>query len=200
MSTAAASRPAERGEAKVCPTIGPAVEVIDVGADVRKEAEREAERLLRITGNIGAPVEPAGIADRLGVQVWEGELKDEVFGGLLIEPGGDPEITLNQRHGLIRRRLTCAHEIGRYLRQSAGVKRYVHVDRRGGSSASGSDPDDIYAIEFGACLLMPTLMVHTLAEIGLDDLEMAMWFVVSRDALQLRLASLNLRTIDRCAV
>jgi IrrE N-terminal-like domain len=199
MSVSTASPAARRGETKVCPGIGPAVEVIDVGGDVKKEAERDAERLLRITANVGIPVEPVGIADRLGVQVWEAELKEDVFGGLLIEPGGDPEIILNQRLGLIRRRLTCAYEMGRYMRQSAQVERLVHVDRRRNSSASGNDPDDAYAVEFGACLLMPGQLVHALAEIGLDDVEMAMWFVVSRKAMQLRLANLNPRTIDRCA-
>jgi hypothetical protein len=200
MSATTTSRPSGRGETKVCPGKGPAVEVVDVGREVREEAERDAERLLRITANVGVPVEPVGIANRLGVQVFEAKLNEEVFGGLLMEPGGDPEIILNQRHGLIRRRLACAYEMGRYMRQSAEVKRFVHVKRRGDSSSSDEDPDDIYAGEFGACLLMPRLVVHALAEIGLDELEMAMWFVVSREAMQLRLASLNLSAIDRCAV
>jgi Zn-dependent peptidase ImmA (M78 family) len=200
MNASTASPTVGRGGTKVCPGKGPAVEVVDVGHDVREEAEREAERLLRITANVGVPVEPAGIADRLGVRVREGELKDEIFGGLLIEPGEDPKILLNQRHGLIRRRLTCAHEIGHYIRQSAEVKRYVHIDRQGSPSISPEDPEGIFADEFGACLLMPAVVVQALMEIGMDELEMALWFVVSREAMQLRLTSLDLRVADRCAV
>jgi Zn-dependent peptidase ImmA (M78 family) len=196
MSTSTASRAAGRGEAKVCPGLGPAVEVDDVGGDVRKEAERDAGRLLRLGLNGGVAVEPVGIANRLGVQVLEAELEEEKLGGLLMKPGEDPKILLNRRHGFIRRRLTCANELGQYVRRSAGTNRYVRVDRRTDPLIPLKDPQDVYAEEFGACLLMPKWIVQALTEIGFDDLEIALRLFVSREAIQLRLKSLGIDAVD----
>ncbi|HWH20857.1 MAG TPA: ImmA/IrrE family metallo-endopeptidase [Solirubrobacterales bacterium] len=192
MSTSTAGRASEQDETEVCPGLGPAVEVIDVGHDVGKEAERDAERLLRITDNIGVPVEPAGIANRLGVRVIETKLAEDTFGGLLIEPGDDPKIVLNRRYSLSRQRLTCAEELGTYLRRSVRNTRYARLDRRTGPSIEPDEPEDGYGQKFGACLLMPKVAVQAFAEIGLDDLELAVQFVVSREAMQLRLGSLGI--------
>jgi Zn-dependent peptidase ImmA (M78 family) len=190
------SRPAERGETKVCPGSGPAVEVVEMGDDVLKEAERDAERLLRITAKLGAPVEPAGIANRLGVQVLETEFDDDIFGGLLIKPGDDPKIVLNRQYGLIRQRLTCAGELGHYIRRSTDDRRFAHIDGPSRPCASSRDLDDVYATEFGACLLMPKEIVRAWVEIGMDDLEMALKFVVSRESIRLRLRSLGIDAVD----
>ena len=111
-------------------------------------------------------------------------------------PGEDPEIVLNQRDGLIRRRLTCAYELGHFVLRSADMNDYSRVDLRGQKPAAEETPEEIYAKEFAACLLMPEDVVRTLAELGMDDLEMAVWLVVSREAMQLRLSSLSLVTID----
>jgi Zn-dependent peptidase ImmA (M78 family) len=192
MSASTASRPAERGETKVCPGTGPAVEVIDMGDDPKSEAKRDAERLLRITGNLGVAVEPAGIANRLGVQVLQGRFKVEAFGLLRMTPGRDPEIVLERRDGLIRRRMTCAYELGHFVRRSAHTNDYYRVDLR----ESDADPSEAYAEEFAACLLMPEEVVKTLVELGMDDLEMAVWLVVSREAIQVRLHDVGLVTAD----
>jgi Zn-dependent peptidase ImmA (M78 family) len=196
MSASTASRPAERGETKVCPATGPVVEVIDMGDDPKSEAKRDAERLLRITGNLGVAVEPAGIANRLGVQVLQGRFKVEAFGLLRMLPGKDPEIVLERRDGLIRRRMTCAYELGHFVRRSAHTNDYYRLDLREGDSEPSDTTDETYAKEFAACLLMPEEVVKTLAELGMDDLEMAVWLVVSREAIQIRLHDLGLGTVD----
>lgn len=196
MSASTASRAAGRGETEVCPGLGPAVEVVDVRGDVRKEAERDAGRLLRARVDGGVAVEPVGIANRLGVEVLEAELEEEKLGGLLMKPGEDPKILLNRRHGFIRQRLTCASELGQYVRRSAQTNRYVRIDRRADLLMSPKDLEDVYAAEFGACLLMPKWIVRALAEIGFDDLEMALRLFVSREAIQLRLKSLGIDAVD----
>jgi Zn-dependent peptidase ImmA (M78 family) len=191
MNATTASRVSDQGETKPCRGLGPAVEVTDVGVvDIREEAERDAQRLLKFKATTGFAVEPVSIANRLGVEVLEADLDEEKLGGLLIEPGEDPKILLNGRHGFIRRRLTCAHEFGYYVRQSARTSQYARVDRRTDSSIPVTDPEDAYAEEFGACLLMPKWVVQAFAEIGLDDLEMAIRLYVSREAIQLRLKRL----------
>jgi Zn-dependent peptidase ImmA (M78 family) len=195
-STSTARRAAGQGETRVCPGSGAAVEVLEMGDDIGKEAKRDAERLLRVTGNVGVAVEPAGIANRLGVKVLKGNLREESLGGLLITPGEDPEIVLNKDDGLIRRRMTCAYELGHYVLQSAHTNEYARVDLREPKPGSEETREDSYAKEFAACLLMPEELVKTLYEIGMDDLEMAVWLVVSREAMQRRLNDLGLRTLD----
>jgi Zn-dependent peptidase ImmA (M78 family) len=196
MSAAATTtRVPRRDGTKVCPGMGPAVQVVEMGDDVKKEAKRDAERLLRITGNQGVAVEPQGIANRLGVQVLEGRFTVEAFGGLQMKPGKDPRIVMDCRDGLIRRRMTCAYELGHFLVQSAHTNSYRRVDMRESESASEEMPEEIYAEEFAACLLMPEEVVRTLAELGMDDLEMAVWLVVSLEAIQNRLRDLNLGSV-----
>jgi Zn-dependent peptidase ImmA (M78 family) len=197
MSAAATTaRATQRDETKVCPETGPAVEVVEMGDDVKKEAKRDAEQLLRITGNLGVAVEPQGIANRLGVQVFEGKFKGEAYGGLLMRPGRDPEIAMDRRDGLIRRRMTCAYELGHYVLRSACTNSYRRIDLRDRVPATEETPDEVYAKEFAACLLMPEEVVKTLAELDMDDLEMAVWLVVPREAIQNRLHDLGLRTLD----
>lgn len=141
-------------------------------------------------------MEPAGIANRLGVQILEGKFKIEAFGLLRMMPGKDPEIVLDRRDGLIRRRMTCAYELGHFVRRSAHTDDYYRVDLREGDSKTSETPDEAYAKEFAACLLMPEEVVKTLAELGMDDLEMAVWLVVSREAIQVRLYDLGLGAVD----
>lgn len=169
--------------------------MIEVGDDLRRRAERDARRLLEITGNVGVAVEPAGIANRLGVQVFEANLNPETLGGLLMTPGEDPEIVLNHRDGLIRRRLTCAYELGHFVLRSADTTEYSRVDLRKHDAAPEPTRDQAYARRFAACLLMPDDVVRTLVELGMDDLEMAVWLVVSREAMQSRLDDLDLMNV-----
>ncbi len=158
--------------------------------DIPAEAERDATRALRATFNFGYRIEPAGIADRLGVGVFESDLDERTLGALFIEPGKDPWMTVNRKDSFIRRRLTCALELGHYVRQSAKTSEYSRVDLR--SVTPDETPDEVYAKEFGACLLMPKTVVEMYAELGLDDLEMAIRFIVSREAIQGRLSRLGL--------
>ncbi len=167
-----------------------------MGDDPKSEAKRDAERLLRITGNLGVAVEPAGIANRLGVQVLQGRFKVEAFGLLRMVPGKDPEIVLERGDGLIRRRMTCAYELGHFVRQSAHTNDYYRLDLRESDSDLSGTTEEAYAREFAVCLLMPEEVVKTLFELGMDDLEMAVWLFVSREAVQARLHDLGLGTFD----
>jgi Zn-dependent peptidase ImmA (M78 family) len=171
-----------------------ALDVVGVKTErkIKKEAERDATRLLKATLRLGVPVDPAAIANELGVQALVTELKEITLGGLLMKPGDDPKIYVNKRDGYLRQRLTCALELGRYLHRSAETNKYARVDRRGPRSRSDEEPEDIYAHEFAACLLMPKEDVEIFAELRMDDLEMALQCMVPREAMQLRLRDLGL--------
>jgi Zn-dependent peptidase ImmA (M78 family) len=83
--------------------------------------------------------------------------------------------------------------LGHFVRQSATTIEYSRVDIRDQRAISDESPDEVYANEFGSCLLMPKVAVETFFEIGMDDVEMALRFVVSREAMQNRLTGLGMK-------
>lgn len=170
------------------------VQVSGMRSKVEKQAEKDAERLLKSAVREGFGVEPVGIAERLGVQVREIELEPDTLGALFMKPSGDPKIVLNQCHSLLRRRLTCALELGHYVLMSAKTNEYERVDLRDRFEQAGGEADDVYAREFAGCLLMPREDVKILADLRVDDLEMALRFFVPREAMQARLSGLGMGT------
>lgn len=177
----------------------PPVEEIGMRSKVRKEAENDALRLLKATFRDTFAVEPVGIADRLGIQVTEAKLDQDILGALYLQPGVDPRIVLNRRHSFLQRRFTCAFELGHYVRMSEGTSEYKRVDLDGGFEEAGGVGDDEYAREFAGSLLMPKEEVKMLADLWMDDLEMALRLRVPREAMQTRLRSLGMRTSGRKA-
>lgn len=138
-------------------------------------------------------IEPVGIAERLGVVVREAKFDENSLGGLFLKPGADPKITLNLQHSFVRRRLTCALEIGHYVHMSAKVNEYKRVDLYEGSDEVGGESNDEYAHEFARSLLMPKEDIKVFVDLWMDDLEMAMRFYVPREAMRIRLKDLGLR-------
>jgi Zn-dependent peptidase ImmA (M78 family) len=194
MNASAAGSVARPNETKVCPVFEPALDVVDMKAKrkIKQEAECDAARILSVTLSLDIPVDSAAIANELGVSVLVTELEEGTLGGLLMEPGEEPEIHVNRRDGYLRQRLTCALELGHYLQQSAVTNKYARLDHR----RPRSDPDEklaeTYAHEFATSLLMPKRDVEVLAELGMDDLELALRLMVPREAMQLRLKGLGL--------
>jgi Zn-dependent peptidase ImmA (M78 family) len=164
-------------------------------AKIKKEAAEDAARLLKTTYRFRAPVDPIAIAQELGIQVLEGELDRDRLGGLVMKPGEEPQIYMNALDLLVRRRLTCAVELGHYIRRSATTNDYGRVDRRSDRSDIETDPYVVYAEEFAACLLLPDRDVRVGIELGIDEVGMALRFQVSRELVQARLHQLGLRTL-----
>lgn len=199
MSASVVDAAAPRVETKVCPSSEAALDVVDVTTErkIKKEAEKDAARVLRATFRLRAPVEPVAIAHELNIQVLEAEYEQDTLGGLLMKPGEESKIFLNQRDGVIRRRLTCAIELGHYVRCSAATEDYGRVDRRSDQLRAEIAPELVYAEAFAASLLAPDLELRLLVELGIDELEMALRFQVPREVVQFRLRDLDLRTVDR---
>jgi Zn-dependent peptidase ImmA (M78 family) len=193
MSTSTVDIPGQANETKVCPRFGTALEVSAVEeARIKKEAAEDAAQLLKATFRLRMPVDPIAIAQELGIRVREGELDRDRLGGLVIEPGEEPQIYMNELDLLVRRRLTCAIELGHYIRGAGKSDKYGRVDRRSDRIDAQQDPESIYAEEFAACLLVPDGDARLMVELGLDELEMALRFRVSMELLQLRLNELGL--------
>jgi Zn-dependent peptidase ImmA (M78 family) len=161
---------------------------------VKMEAAEDAAKLLKAAWSDAIPVYPVAISRAVGLRVLEAALDEKTLGALVKNPGQDPVILLNQGDSDNRKRFTCAHELGHFVRRSEEADEYTTVDLRNSLSSTGLDPDEIYANEFAASLLMPEDEVQSFVEAGMDDLEMAIRFKVSREAMQHRLKNLDLPT------
>ena len=193
MNSLAAPGLLRRSHTKVQIPWSPPVEGFGMRSKVRKQAEKDALRLVRTSVRDGFAVEPVGIANHLGVQVREAKFDRDIAGALFLEAGVDPKMVVNRRHSFLRRRFTCAIELGHYVRMSAETNEYKRVDLRDGFEEVGGESNDEYAREFAESLLMPREDVKILADLEMDDLEMALRFLVPRDVMQGRLISLGMR-------
>lgn len=152
-----------------------------------------AERLLNDIWGEKIPVDPVAIARSLGIQVLNAQLGPTVSGALSKEIGQDPKILLNSDDSANRKRFTCAHEIGHFVKRfSNSPQEYEYVDLRSDLSSTGLDEEERFANAFAASLLMPEKHVRRLHQAGLLDFEMALRFDVSAEAMQFRLKNLGL--------
>lgn len=161
--------------------------------------ERDAFVLLRAAWaphypDLPMPVDPVYIAQGLGLQVFTALLDEGVSGMLVKRPGVDPAIYLNRLDSENRRRFTCAHELGHYVkRATTDDDTWEYVDQRGLGASSGKDVDEVYANGFAANLLMPREAVVRLVEERLTAAGMAYRFGVSVEAMNFRLENLCLK-------
>jgi Zn-dependent peptidase ImmA (M78 family) len=193
MSIAIGQEAVRQSQTKVQRPWWPPVEVMGMRSKINKGAEKDADRVLRGSLRKGIAVEPVGIAERLGITVREAKFDPEILGALFMKPGVDPKIVLNREHSFYRRRVTCAREIGHYVRMSTEVDEYKRVDLHDSFEEVGGESDADYAHEFAGSLLMPKEDVKVLADLWLDDLEMAVRFRVPREEMRNRLKRLGLR-------
>jgi Zn-dependent peptidase ImmA (M78 family) len=142
---------------------------------------------------IRIPVDPFYIARGLGIDVFLSALDDGVS-GMLVRQGwyDDPKIYLNRDDHRNRQRFTCAHEIGHYVKRSAEGNdgdMWEYVDRRDNLASRGTDPEEVYANQFAANLLMPRDLVERMKGRGIATL--AYEFGVSADAMNFRLDNIR---------
>lgn len=158
---------------------------------IKSAAREDAARLLKNVWDGQIPVDPVAIAETYGIRVDDVFFKSDIAGALVKQPGRDPSIMLNARDSPNRKRFTCAHELGHFVRRSDQPDQYEYVDMRNSLSAEGFDEEEIYANEFAASLLMPEDEVRKLQAEGLTDVDMAPRFGVSRDAMAFRIKNLD---------
>jgi Zn-dependent peptidase ImmA (M78 family) len=164
------------------------------------DAERDAKELLEAvwmegdSSAIRLPVDPFYIAKRLGIGVYEDpSLGKDISGVLRKNPFDDPEIVLNSNEHRNRQRFTCAHELGHYTKRSnqrgEGDGAWDYVDHRNFMSSTGKDPEEVYANQFAAALLMPSAAIDRMPFKTVAA--MAYEFGVSEDAMNWRLDHLQ---------
>jgi Zn-dependent peptidase ImmA (M78 family) len=167
-------------------------------------AEDDARDILRTAwgagpdGALRLPVDPFAIAQELGIKAYSANLDQGISGMLVKRPGEDAEIYVHSVDSPNRQRFTCAHELGHYVKRSAqGDTAWEYVERRDLLTSQGTDPDEIYANQFAAALLMPREAVESryraLESPSLQGAAaLAVEFGVSADAMQYRIKNLKL--------
>lgn len=162
--------------------------------DMIAEAKSEAERVLSEYWVFDRlPIDPVRIAQRMGVDVREANMPPQVSGSLVKKTDSDPVILVQRSDSENRKRFTCAHEIGHYIRR-AGDSEIKYVDLREAMYQKGSDPEEVFANAFAASLLMPEGIVRRFHGEGIPLWQMAARFKVSAEAMRWRLVNLGLET------
>lgn len=156
------------------------------------DAEGEASRILRTYWAAGDPVDPVKIARRLGLNVFRSRMEAGVSGALSKSRNEPGVIYLNADHHTHRQRFTCAHELGHYVKRTAeDTTSFEYIDRRDDLSSTGTHPDEVFANQFAAALLMPADRVRRLRAQH-SPRALAKHFGVSPTAMEYRLANLGL--------
>ncbi len=157
-----------------------------------RKGEKAAVELLDECWDGSLPIDPVRIAKSLGVRVLDIYLKQNVSGALVKKQGEDPSIVLNAEDSTTRKRFTCAHELGHYIRRAGERNQYEYVDYRDHRSSTGTDEEERYANSFAASLLMPELAVKAFHAENMPAFRMAKRFGVSPESMQYRLENLGL--------
>jgi Zn-dependent peptidase ImmA (M78 family) len=165
----------------------------------REQAEIEAERIIESEWEgRGLPIDPVYIARQLGVHVYDMPLVEGVDGMLkFYRAGSFPAILVAEGAQPNRRRFSIAHELGHfvmYLRRDPAQDDVPETDvfYRNQDSRTAKKPEEVFANQFGAALLMPRRFVRALVEDGKNDLVLARYFEVSLEAMTNRLKNLGL--------
>jgi Zn-dependent peptidase ImmA (M78 family) len=158
----------------------------------RYDADVAAGELLEECWDGSLPIDPVRVAQTLGVKVLDAPLNDDVSGALVKEKNADPSILLNASDSKNRKRFTCAHELGHFIRRADEPEKYEYVDYRDERSSTGTVEEERFANGFAANLLMPELLVKSFHDQKLPDFRMARMFGVSQEAMHFRLKNLGL--------
>lgn len=160
--------------------------------DLVAEASKAADRVRFEHWGDKLPVDPARVAGSLGIDVVEAYLDADVAGAIQQTPGERAVIFVSANDPANRKRFTCAHEIGHFVKRSDESETLGYIDYRDEAASMGLDGDERYANAFAAALLMPQHEVERLHEIGLDEEQLAKRFGVSQAAIVNRLKNLLL--------
>lgn len=147
------------------------------------------EELLERSGSRGVPVNVAGLAEYLGLDVVEEPMDDEMSGYLEFR-GGRWVAGLNIYHHPNRKRFTLAHEIAHFILHRDEKQRFV--DEVFARRQGGADPKEREADTFAAEILMPESAFRSAITAGVKSVqELAARFSASTAAVQVRARSLG---------
>jgi Zn-dependent peptidase ImmA (M78 family) len=164
----------------------------------KRNAKKEAQRVLEEQGIRAAPVAVERIAKAIGASLEVRPL-DEQLSGMIFIKQGIPVIGVNALHHPHRQRFTIGHEIGHWVLHRDRLEGVVHVDkmypmlRRDQASSTGVDLMEVEANAFAAELLMPEFLLEgeLTTPLDIDDEDrvsaLSRKFKVSTSAMRYRL-------------
>jgi len=172
---------------------------LEVASEIATQAAQDADRILstfwsKDLPEAPLPVDPIRIAQSLGIRVYEDKLPDGVSAAIVNNPGSGATIVLSRDDATNRKRFSCAHEIGHFVRHTNELDPigYSYVDFRNQEASTGDKEEEVYANTFAASLLMPAPLIQKLKSEGLKPAEMIAKFGVSSIALANRFNYLGL--------
>lgn len=150
-----------------------------------------------------APVDVTGLAEALGLRVWEADGLPEGVSGKLFKDrtnGGSEgySIVVRSSDPYVRRRFTAAHEIAHFL---------LHRDRVGSSVVDDqwyrsnlSSREEAEANVLAAEILMPLPLLRGYMSLCQDACTLAKLFKVSEEAMRIRLGAAALVAAKEAAL
>lgn len=140
-----------------------------------------------------APVDVVGLAEQMGLRVWEDDLPGDASGKIVYDPvnGGfaNYSIIVQKSDPYVRKRFTVAHEIAHFLRHRSLIGTKLEDD---GLYRSGlAEAHEWEANALAAEILMPRNLVRQYREFMPDPAALAKVFRVSEAAMRIRLSALK---------
>jgi Zn-dependent peptidase ImmA (M78 family) len=183
MSDLATSFAADIAEPTPCEHHQPSPEAL--GAQQAREVLEDHWSIDRLASD------PARMAIWMGLDVFDAGLPPSISGVLLKRRGRHARIVVNRRDPLVRKRVTCAYELGHFVRDP-NAKELKRADCRNLLSPDALDVEARFASAFACELLMPRAAVESLAGEGSSDIRQAATFGVPLMAMRERLEALGL--------
>jgi Zn-dependent peptidase ImmA (M78 family) len=161
------------------------------------DVEQAADEVRKSSGQLKAPIDPAVIAQKLGIAVFRAQFNDDTVSGIFRKTVQGYDILVNASHPVNRIRYTIAHEIGHFCLHKDLMKEFVDRDtdfyRQKDSDANPSNNRiEVQANMFGAALLMPIALIRDAWNVTHSVPRLAELFLVSESAMKFRIANLDL--------
>lgn len=167
----------------------------------RADIEARAREILRDHKMLGAPVNPIALANALGVKVFNAKFGEDNIHGLIARRNGTTSLYVEVDDPPFRKRFTIAHELGHLaLHLQNGEGEFID---NADNFRTTFDPEEGWnekrqkeweANTFASALLMDAELVRKMWPEIADPEGMAMWFQVSRQAMEIRLETLGIPT------
>ena len=135
-----------------------------------------------------SPVDIYGLAERLGLKIYETGMYPQNISGAIIKNPKDEtyKIVINNKHSGFRQRFTIAHEFAHFILHKKEIGSGIQDDVLFRSGLSGNL--EIEANNFAANILMPWHLIEEALEDGADTIhKLAEKLWVSKSAMSVRL-------------
>jgi Zn-dependent peptidase ImmA (M78 family) len=172
------------------------IRIRNLSAPAASATETLLSTIADVNGCVTLPIDVEVIIEKMGIKVEQLDLDSSTSGLLVKDKANEPfKAVSNISNHPHRRRFTFAHELGHYIHsyqnlpddQVAGK-----VEKRDELSSLGRDPEEIWANQFAASLLMPASIVRSYWADGRSFSWMILMFDVSSEAMSNRLSTLGL--------